>query len=153
MSADAGRDAIYLDTNILIHIVEGHQRYRPVLERLVAAIEIKTLSAITCVLSLAEVLVGPLRDTDEQRVRAFEALLSADSPDIEIMPLNRELLIRSARLSADLGLKLPDAIHVAAAEQAGCSMFLTEDRRIRTPATMQIVDLGGLDHVLARGDT
>jgi predicted nucleic acid-binding protein len=145
MSTDTSPDVIYLDSNILIHIVEGDRRYRPVLERLVAAIEAKRLSAVTCVLSLAEVLVRPLRESDEQTRQAFEALLSPDNPDIGNVAINRELLLRSARLSAELGLKLPDAIHVAAAETANCSVFLTEDRRIKVPAPMKLRDLADFD--------
>lgn len=143
-------DPIYLDANILIHIVEGHTRYRTILERLVLEIESGRLSAFTCELSLAEVLVRPLRDGDRQRVATFEALLAPNSPDLALIAVDRSVLLRSAAIRASLGIRLPDAIHVAAAEAVGCTVFLTEDRGLKVLPGMEAVNLAPLDRILDR---
>jgi predicted nucleic acid-binding protein len=38
--------------------------------------------------------------------------------------------VRAAQLRADLNLKTPDALHLAAAIEAGCDRVLTNDNRL-----------------------
>lgn len=45
-------------------------------------------------------------------------------------PVSRDVLLAAARLRAEIGLKLPDAIHVATAQLTGCDQFLTNDARV-----------------------
>jgi len=45
-------------------------------------------------------------------------------------PVSRDVLIAAARLRAETGLKLPDAIHAATAQFTGCDQFLTNDTHV-----------------------
>lgn len=54
-----------------------------------------------------------------------------------VVPMSRTVLVEAARLRVSVGLRLPDEIHVATATAAGCALFLTKDRRIRTPDTVE----------------
>jgi len=38
-------------------------------------------------------------------------------------------------------LKLPDAIHVATAQSIDCDIFLTNDKKIRTPKNIEVIIL------------
>ena len=58
------------------------------------------------------------------------------------MPLSLDVLEAAAASRASLGGTLADAMHVATASIAGCSMFVSNDREIRVPLPMQKVSLG-----------
>ena len=50
----------------------------------------------------------------------------------------------AARLRADTGLAIPDALHAATALRAGCALFITNDadfRRIKGLPTVVLDDL------------
>ena len=89
-----------------------------------------TLPAITCELTLAELLVKPFQDNDAETEQRCRAALQ-ERGGLTVVPIDLNVLVESARLRASAGLKLPDAIHVASALTAGCEVFLTNDRRLR----------------------
>lgn len=49
---------------------------------------------------------------------------------MQVLPLNKLVCERGARLRADYRVKLPDALHLAAAIQHGCGLFLTNDAQL-----------------------
>jgi predicted nucleic acid-binding protein len=124
----------------VIHIVEGHDKFRAAIDFLLKHIDAGRIAAITSELTLAEVLVRPIRDGDQERVRAFESLLT-DTPQFRIVPVHRGIMRRSAELRATFGGSLPDAIHAASAEASACKLFLSEDRRGRLPGDLAASNL------------
>jgi predicted nucleic acid-binding protein len=130
---------LYLDTNVFIYFVEGHARFRRLLELLFEAIDAKMLAAVTSELTLAEVLVKPLSDGKQEAAHAYMELLSAGS-NLTMAPIDRTTLIRAAELRAQIN----DAIHLATAELRSCDWFLTEDMRIRVPDGLQLKHLSEL---------
>jgi predicted nucleic acid-binding protein len=121
---------VYVDTNIFIRAFEGALD-DAIAQELVELFSIsgsKALQAfVTSQMTLAEMLVHPIRTNDLTRQLQYKALLSAFSNWLRIGPVNRTVLIDAAALRASQKLKLPDAIHLATAERSGCSHFLTED--------------------------
>ncbi len=64
---------------------------------------------------------------------------------LEVVPVNRDVLIEAARLRTITNLRLPDAIHAATAFLSGCETFLTNDRRFAAlPPTIKVVLLSDL---------
>lgn len=141
--ADLAGSSIYLDTNILIHFVEGHAAFAPVRKRLFLAIEKGSVRAFTSELSLAEVLVKPIADGKMAIADAYQTLLS-DGGSIRIAPVDRAVLIESARLRATVGGRAFDAIHVATALMNDCSVLLTGDTRLRSSRPETIMRLADL---------
>lgn len=124
---------IYLDTNILIDMVEATGEAPDLMRRMRIDHPVdQPAKFVTSALTLAEVLVHPLRENRQGVAALYRRMLSGEawlsvigiSPDI----LEHAAALRAARRS----LKLPDAIHVATAMQAGCSHFLTQDEGIQT---------------------
>jgi predicted nucleic acid-binding protein len=144
---DLRRGKLYLDANILIYAMEGHDTYTPALARLLEAIENGSVKAITSELSLAEVLVGPMRDGDSVGCAVFELLLEAGGP-LKTVPIDRIVLRQSAEIRSVSKPRLPDAIHLATAMLMQCAFFLTEDRRIPAQSTLEFVRLADLDVAL-----
>ncbi len=63
---------------------------------------------------------------------------------LEVVPINRTILIESARLRSTTNLRLPDAIHVATAILSGCETFLTNDKRLEALSDLDVVVLSSL---------
>lgn len=122
--------AYYLDTNVFIAVVERYPEHDVQLHRLFGAVAIGQIPAVTSELTLLECLVKPLRDGDAALVAEFESFL-ASGGGLDVVPVNRAIVRRAARIRAEQGFRLPDAVHVATALEAGCQTFVTNDRRVR----------------------
>ena len=124
---------IYLDTNVLIALVEPVAPLTPNQRLFVEQLDAGALFAVTSEIALAECLVKPLADDVAHTVRAYYALFAAQSW-LMAMPVSRAILIESAALRATHRMGLPDAIHVASARLVEASTFVTDDRRLPVPA-------------------
>lgn len=91
--------------------------------------------AVTSEVALAEVLVKPFKDEDRRVIADYDALFHDDA-FLEVVPVSREILRHSAASRAAIGNKGMDAIHVATAEVAECTVFLSSDLRLRLPQTL-----------------
>lgn len=131
---------VYLDTNIFIYALEGYPIFRAVLTTLFEALDRHDLSAVTSELTLAEVLAKPLLDRHTERQAAYLHILQP-SASLDVVPVSREVLLAAARLRAEMGFKLPDAIHAATAQLTGCKQFLTNDARFTHLPGLTIVPL------------
>lgn len=122
---------IYLDANIFIHAMEKLDPVAARLEALILAEMPRAGMIMTAEFTLSELLVKPYREQNDALVQQYEDLLT-DGGLISVCPLTRDIYRLSAHLRArNKGLKLPDALHLAAAAAAGCSHFLTGDQGIR----------------------
>ena len=138
------RALVYLDSNILIHIIEGHPQLWSSVQVLVDLIKRHEISVATSELTLAETLVKPIAVANSALQAQYEAILNS-SPELSVLPITRPILISAAKLrGACNSLKLPDAIHVATATSFGASHFLTEDIRIKLPPNISRVGLAQL---------
>jgi predicted nucleic acid-binding protein len=145
----SGRD-IYFDTNIFIYIFEGFSEYSQILQPVFTAIDQDRFTAYTSELTLAELLVKPLLDGNQQLVDVYFKILPAIQ-GLSLLPVARDVLVNAARLRAQHGAQvgLPDAIHLATAAGQGCSCFLTNDKRLRNRYEMSVIVLD--DHLQAGG--
>lgn len=136
---------VYLDANAIIRLAEYRDRSRVLdfLRRLDEA----GVPVVTSEMSLAEVLVVPLREKDDALVRHYEALL-VDGEGFLVMPVDRAVLSLSARFRASFGGKAPDAIHVASASLAGCRLIVSSDKRLRTPPEVRRIGVEELDKAI-----
>ncbi len=115
----------YLDTNTFIYAVERIEEFRPLIDELLPAIDRGSIRAVTTELTLAEVLVKPLRDGNEALARDYIAAIQP-RPALRVIPVSRDILVAAARMRAATGLRLPDAIHGVTALQGDCTHFLTQ---------------------------
>ncbi len=134
---------VYLDTNIFIYALEGYPVFRAILTTVFDALDRHELSAVTSELTLAEVLVKPFLDRHTERQAAYLQVLQP-SASLQVVSVSREVLLAAARLRAELGIKLPDAIHVATAQLTGCERFLTNDTHLPHLPGLTIVPLSNL---------
>ena len=132
------RPVLYLDTNIVIRLVE----YRDDdVQSLLTDLHALQGTVVTSELTLAEVLVIPIKDADQEMIAHYEAFLTTGD-GVVVVPVDRTILRRSAEIRATFGNRTPDSVHRATALERGCHRFLTSDRRIRTPAPLRVLDVG-----------
>lgn len=127
--------AIYLDANALIEAVE---KEGSTLLRSMTALRSLGYRLVTSELSLAEVLVVPVKINEPELISIYEALLGGTEL-IEVAPVSRSILRESAAVRARTGQKLPDAIHVATAVLTECGLLISSDKGLRLPDGMKRV--------------
>lgn len=131
---------IYLDTNILIYAIEGYPDYVTALETLFDAVDAGNLTVFTSELTLAEVLVKPMQESDLNKQKIYADTLQ-DSEGLTVANVSREVLVEAAKIRANQRLKLPDAIHLATAVNLRCTTFLTNDSLFKGTSILPIVIL------------
>lgn len=127
---------IVLDASLLIAYLDGEDAHHGRAEELLAREIDDDFGANS--LTLAEVLVAPVR---EDRLETVRAMLS----DLEVqeLPLPGDTAVKLAQLRATTGLKMPDCCVLLAAEHAGAARVASFDDRLTQAAgarNLEIVD-------------
>jgi predicted nucleic acid-binding protein len=60
---------------------------------------------------------------------------------VRLVDMSRDQLRAAAQLRAATSVKTPDALQIVAASSAGCTTFVTNDRRLPTIHGLRIVEL------------
>jgi predicted nucleic acid-binding protein len=129
-----------VDTMLFVYHFEGNERFGPAAGRLLAAAEGGRCRLVASVLARMEVLVVPKRHGREDLCQRYRDLFDA-FPNLAVLPIGPEITEIAAGLRATHNLRTPDALHLATAIQAGAKAFVSEDRRIRGVAGMEVVAL------------
>ena len=75
-----------------------------------------------------ECRVGPLAAGNATRLAEFDAFFA--SPDVQVVPVTTAVFDRAALIRARHRFRLADSLNLAAAVEAGCDGFLTNDARL-----------------------
>lgn len=115
---------IYLDTCIVIYLVEGPTTEQAAIFQVMTA----AAGADFCISDLVrlECRVGPLRRGQASLLARYEQAFAA----LQIVPCLPSAFDRAADLRAHHGMKTPDALHVATAIVHGCDELWTNDHRL-----------------------
>ena len=101
------------------------------------------IKVVTSELTLLEVLVKPLQAGDATTATLFRTVLKY-TPDVQMLPITQSVLEEAANLRATLGLKTPDAIHVATALLDKSMLFVTNDSAFRRVTDLTVAVLSEL---------
>ncbi len=135
-----GEGPVGLDTAIFIYFIEEHPRYLSLVEPVFEAIDRGQLAGVTSGLTLLETLVVPLRKGDRELALSYEAVLTR-SRGLQMVALDRPVLVAAARLRAAVRLRTPDALQLAAALAGSCTTFLTNDRAFPSDQGITVLQL------------
>ena len=145
---------IYFDANAFMYGFEGAPTVAEPVQALLAELQRRPGCGVTSELVLAELLAPVEREGAlpvEIRRTLYLNLLVAGRM-FSLRPVTRDILIETASLRRSIRLKLPDAVHMVTAVQAGCRFFLSNDRDVRqTPPSLRAVkpDAAGVTTILA----
>lgn len=119
---------VYLDANAVIYFVEQNPVWWPKITARVAALRVAGHGLAVSDLTRTECLVGPFTSGDATALASYQAFFS--DPAVRVLPLTAAVCERAARIRAAHRFKLPDALHLAAALEHGCGLFLTNDAQL-----------------------
>ena len=137
---EIGAGNVAVDTVIFIYFIEGNPRFLPEIAPLFKEADQGKRELITSVLTLLEVLVIPYRAGNRLLATRYEALLTR-SQGIRLVELSHDHLRAAAQLRAATSIKTPDALQLVAAIGAGCTAFVTNDRRLPPVPGLRILEL------------
>ena len=142
--AITGVDRLGFDTAPVIYFVEAHPRYDALVTAIFQRLAAGTLSGVTSVITLTEVLVHPLRQGNAQLADAYRSLLTT-SGDFQTLSISPDIAEQAAALRARHGLRTPDALQIATALAAGCAAMLTDDARLQRVTELRVLVLDELE--------
>lgn len=119
---------IYCDTVIVIYGVEATSLYQPRAQARLAAMRAAGDPLAVSDLTWLECRIKPIRLGDTALLANFTAFLTG--PNVIKVPLSTPVYERATLIRAQYNYKLGDALHLAAAVEAGCGAFLTNDLRL-----------------------
>ena len=137
------RNAIALDTSVLIYQLEKNLRYFPLADAVFAWLDQPNNLAITSTFSMTELLVPVHRDGDVRRLQHYRGLLTT-YPGLAWLPPDLVMADTAAQLRAEYRLKTPDAIQAATAIRAKVSTLFTNEpifQRVKELKTFVFDDL------------
>jgi predicted nucleic acid-binding protein len=133
---------IFLDTAPLIYFIEEHPKYSPVLDELFLSND-HFFRFSTSVITLAEVLVLPLREGKIHLAQKYETIL-VNSDSVTLLEINAQIAKTTAQLRADYNLRTPDAVQIASGIYSNADYFLTNDKKLKSIKEIKVITLDDL---------
>jgi uncharacterized protein len=115
---------IYLDSCVVIYLVENHPLWADNIQNRMAKEELDVF-AISPLVKL-ECLVKPLQTGDLVLQKRYESVFE----QLSLFLLGDDVFLQAAQLRSRFGLKTPDALHLACAQANGCRSLWTNDDRL-----------------------
>lgn len=131
---------IGIDTRVFIYHFEGSGSLADAARDVFVALRDGICEGVTSVITLAELLVEPIRLSDLRTARSYE-LVMARMPGLEMVDVNRSRASLAAGLRVQHGIQMADALRVAAAIGSGASAFVTNDLRLRRLVEIDVLML------------
>jgi predicted nucleic acid-binding protein len=138
-----GVAALGMDTAPFIYFVEKHPTRYPLCRAVFAAVTAGSLVMHTSTATLTETLVLPLRQGQQALTDEYKELL-LETIGINTLPVSAIIAERAADLRARYNLRTPDAMQLAAALEAGCDAFLTNDAALQRVTEIRVIVLDQL---------
>ena len=119
---------LFLDTNIVIYVVEGNPIFAPKAVLRLAAAQAAGDPFMISDLTRMECLVGPLKSNSAAVEASFHAFFARS--DVQVVAITAAVCDRAARIRAAHNFKPMDALQLASAVEHGANVFLTGDARL-----------------------
>lgn len=133
-----------VDTAPFIYYMEENPTYLARVAPIFLAADAGQITLVTSTITVAEVLIQPLRlGADNLRDEYLDLFLN--SANLEVQSIDIEVARRAAELRAKYSVRLPDALQIAAALNAGCTAFLTNDRQLSHVSALRILVVDELE--------
>ena len=139
---------VYLDSNLYIYVFEGVETYRTRMVELLSVIDSRDIVVIASELLFTEILPRPVKEGRQDLVERYLDLVR-NTPRIQLVSVDRSVILRSVHLGAEFGLRSMDALHLATALVHGCETFITNDRRLARIDLIRVCTLDDLHGMAA----
>lgn len=141
-----GRSHIGMDSSPIIYYFERNPDWYAVVVDLFAqsAKAPDTTRLYTSGITLSEVLVMPIRTQRQELYDQYIAFFR-NSTSVELIDVSMDVLILAAVLRANHGLRAADAIQISSCIEAGCEVFVTNDKRLQKVKEIEVIVLSDCD--------
>jgi len=112
---------VYVDTNILIYLLEKHERYSDLAVKALEEFSEHNSGLLTSVITITEFLAGTRTSTP-----ATLHLV----PQLQFAMVNESIAEQAALLQRSQRLQIGDAIHLATAIKQKADLFFTNDKQL-----------------------
>ena len=120
---------VFLDANVVIYFVEQHPIWGAKATARIASARSSGDDIAVSDLIRMECQVGPLSSGDHALLADYATFFSR--PEVRVLPITAAVCDRAAAIRAQYRFKPLDALHLAAAVDAGCGKFVTNDTRLQ----------------------
>jgi predicted nucleic acid-binding protein len=127
---------VYLDSCVVIYLVEKREPWCTRIRRGLLPEEAPLPEVCFTDLTRMECRVGPVAKDDTDALAEYDKFFAA--PQYQHVSMNTLVFDLATDFRAHHQLKTPDALHLAAALNAGCDAFWTNDRRLESTAKGRI---------------
>nr|VFJ47986.1 MAG: Predicted nucleic acid-binding protein, contains PIN domain [Candidatus Kentron sp. FW]VFJ51716.1 MAG: Predicted nucleic acid-binding protein, contains PIN domain [Candidatus Kentron sp. FW] len=131
---------VLLDSCVWIYHFEDHPQYADLIDTMLTQWIAQGTILLSSELSLLEIKAGPLRLGEESVVGEYQLYLN-NFPGLYLVPIERAIIDRAARLRAHYRLKTPDALILATGLERGATLALTNDRAWKAIDGIEVVCL------------
>lgn len=138
-----GHRRVGIDSNVLIYLLEQPGPLADSAGSVLDAIAAGEAEGIMATLMLTEACAGPAHAGDQAMVERYSDELTS-LENVRLIPLTAEIAVDAAAIRGTGSLGLADAIHLASARGAGATAFVTNDRRIKSAPTVEVLYLDDL---------
>jgi predicted nucleic acid-binding protein len=133
-----------VETAPYIYYVENHPTYADKVDAIFQVVEAMAIEIKTSVITLTETLMKPIQAEDQPLIDTYRELLT-ETDYIQLISVTPDLAEKAAHLRARYNLRTPDALHITAALESGCDVFLTNDLGLRRVAELRVLVLDELE--------
>jgi predicted nucleic acid-binding protein len=135
-----GVASLYLDSNIIIYLVEGNADLGNVVLAAFREIEVRQIKLYTSEITVTECLNGAYRAELPELAQHYLELLESED-FITLLPVQFDVCVEAARLGSMHRLKTVDSIHLATATLAGCQSWLSNDGAFSSTKDIEAIRL------------
>ncbi len=133
---------IGLDSMCFLYQFIDHPQYEPLTNIIFELLEENKIQAVTSTISLVEVFVRAEKLNDRLLITEYEKFFYG-LPNLDIVDIDWSMARLTAKLRAIYnGIKTPDALQLAAALMKNCSIFLTNDKKLKKVKEIKVMVLG-----------
>jgi uncharacterized protein len=120
---------VFLDANAVIYLIEQPATLGPQTKARVNNLLAIGERLVVSDLVRMECQVGPLKANDQVLLAQYVTFFQ--SPDVSVLTVSPAVCDRAARIRAQYGFKPLDSLHLAAAVEHRCTLFLTSDAPLK----------------------
>jgi len=147
----AGRHSVVLDTMVWVYFFEAHELYGELCKQLLLQVEAGSFSAALTPITLAELIVKPLRQGRQDRATQYRSAMQA-MINVQLLAFSVHDGWLAGSLCAKYALRLPDAMQVAAALAAEQPTLVTNDKALARVKEVHVVLLSDLLRTVESGE-
>lgn len=132
---------LFIDTAPIIYFIEEHPVYVNEVSNIFERTADGTVQVITSVITYIEVLAKPYKLGQNDIVDIYKDFFS-NSKGFSVMGIDSKIAELTAKIRAEFGFKVPDALQLALFEHNNCNYFITNDKQLKNYNKTKVYILG-----------